>query len=261
MKTVKPETRIVSLTAPTPDLYRQFEEYGAPIAENYRTPPEDLVLFGGKLCYQSFNADTSPNLNLTSVRDDIREYIGNLISVGHNSVLEHINVSVLFKGVSRILTHELVRHRHASVSQESGRYVRKAELEIVDPYLFSAPEDTRMKLLDAMHRVDSAYQSAMESIDWDSLSMYEKKELTSFLRRMLPNGMATDILVTANIHQWRHIFKMRVSVHAEKEINSVMAGLLSDMKSLMPDLFQDMELEYDEDKEKVFIVTGGADEA
>ena len=94
------------------------------------TPAENLIEFAGRICYQSFEPGTV-NPNISKIREDQYNYLENIIKKGDGSIFEHATVSFLFMNVSRIFTHELVRHRvGTAMSQESLRYVRPKELSL-----------------------------------------------------------------------------------------------------------------------------------
>lgn len=177
------------------------------------TDAENLVEAMGRLCYDSFGVGGNPNV--TRVRGDREKYFENILASGHGSILEHAQFTFHFKNVSRIFTHELVRHRvGTAMSQESGRYVRPTELKIVQ-----SPRATEME--DIYTKIEQMYLDEVASYDWDSMKFAEKKELTSDLRRMLPEGAATEIGWSGNIRTLRHVIDLRTSPGAEWEIKRV----------------------------------------
>ena len=235
-----PSAGIVASTVMNSIPLHQAEELGIPNPYDW-TSSEDLVVFAGKLCYLAFDETETPNLNITKVRQDRTQYIANLLNQGHGSVLEHASVSVLFTNVSRVLTHELVRHRAGmAYSQTSGRYVRTGTLDMT--YIPADPE-THHEFVRAATMIDQLYRRLMNKYDWDNMDFTKKKKLTSYLRRLLPNGQTTHILVTGNHRAWRHIFNMRCTEHAEIEINNVLGELFTDFKQRWPAIYQDMEME------------------
>ena len=209
---------------------------------------ESLVMFAGKLCYLAFDAETTVNKNISKVRNDKKEYLANLIRQGHGSVFEHASVSVLFTDVSRIFTHELVRHRPGTAySQTSGRYVRTDYLSMtLIPTGIEGEQDAKLQqaVIGAATQIEHLYQEAMKVVDWDKMSFAEKKAATSYLRRILPNGQTTNILVTANHRMWRHIFANRGTPHAEIEINNMMGELAETFQKKWPSIYQDMRIEW-----------------
>lgn len=241
---VEPEVLLLAETFPnTSNINRAIEKLG--FDPNYFSIPAtgDIVSeFAGRLCYKSFDVGVNPNV--TKIRSDSREYWDNLISSGHGSVFEHVNYTFLFHNVSRVFTHELVRHRvGTAISQESGRYVRvdPDNIKITwlpDWYMPTAEQAEMMDL--GMHHLYRAYH---EYLNWEAMTFKEKKEWTSFIRRFLPNGIATNIVWTANVRTIRHVLTMRSSPEAEEEFVFV-CGKIADLISNMGNpMFQDMRVE------------------
>ena len=201
---------------------------------------EKLTELAGKACYMSFN--TKINKNLTRVRENVnRDYIQNgLVAVGHGSVLEHATMTFAFTNVSRIFTHELVRHRAGcAYSQQSGRYVRVDELECYQPECFE-PEELEM-LTKALESIEIQYQD-IESKVFERVGndFKTKKIVTSALRRMLPNGQNNIIIFSCNHRALRHIIQMRTSLHAEEEIIYVFEKVREIVKKKFPNIYEDI---------------------
>jgi thymidylate synthase (FAD) len=198
---------------------------------------ELLVEFAGRICYRSW--EPGLNANVTRIRTDRREYLGNILRSLHGSVLEHANYSFAFRNVSRVFTHELVRHRAGSAfSQESLRYVRLTDIGFRVP---PALEPIRDKVLNLVEQLEEFQLSAAEElgIDEDGLPFHVKKEITSALRRLAPDGLSTDIVWTANVRTLRHVIEMRTASGAEEELRLVFDRVARTMQEEAPDLFQD----------------------
>lgn len=204
---------------------------------------ERLTMFGGKLCYNSFEAGLNPNVS--KVREDSKEYLDNILKSGHGSVLEHANFSFIFSNVSRVFTHELVRHRAGcAMSQESLRYVRPTELKMWFPSVISKSPVGLAKCIEVIEAIERAYGELEEIYSIDRMKNFEeKKALTSALRRILPQGMATAILFTMNLRAARHIIQLRTSRHAEEEIRIVFDEVGKFIKDSCPLLMADMTRE------------------
>lgn len=203
---------------------------------------EALVALMGRMCYRSFAPGLNPNVSRT--RTGLDKYLNHIFESGHGSVLEHMNVSVIFHNVSRVFTHELVRHRAGcAMSQESLRFVRLDDLGLwlppeieQDPELVSLFERTFEDL--EQLQLELAKKTKIDSIkDFDL-----KKKLTSSFRRIAPDGLATTIGFTANARAWRHILAMRGAAGAEAEMRCVMFDLAKQMYSRYPTMFGDMRL-------------------
>ena len=203
-------------------------------------PPsaETLTELAGRLCYESFEIGLNPNV--TKIRGTNKEYLENILLKGDGSVLEHGQVSFAFLNVSRILTHELVRHRVGiAVSQESLRYVRLKEIKIWLPdELMEATKDAMIK---AARQSEEAYLKLAETIPWDKMNMDAKKRMTSALRRILPDGLATNIIWTANHRTIRWVIEMRTDPSAEVEIRMLFDQVAQICKRDFPNLYQDFE--------------------
>lgn len=209
---------------------RQGEEEGA-------TAGELLLEFGGRACYRSWEPGLNPNVS--RIRTDRREYFANILRSGHGSVLEHANYSFALRDVSRVFTHELVRHRAGSAfSQESLRYVRLTDIGFRVP---DALEPVREQVLQIVEQLEEFQVSAAKElgIDADGVPFHVKKEVTSALRRLAPIGLSTDIVWTANARTLRHVIEMRTAEGAEEELRSVFDVVARIMQVEAPSLFQD----------------------
>jgi len=198
---------------------------------------ELLAEFGGRMCYRSWEPGLNPNV--TRIRTDQTEYFANVLRSAHGSVLEHANYSFAFRNVSRVFTHELIRHRAGSAfSQESLRYVRLTDIGFrVAPAL----EPLRDQVISLVEQLEEFQLSAAEQLGLDDGEMpfAVKKEITSALRRLAPIGLSTDILWTANVRTLRHVIEMRTAPGAEEELRLVFDEVAQAMKAEAPDLFQD----------------------
>ncbi len=213
-------------------LERRLEE-----ADGDPNAGELLVEFGGRACYRSW--EPGLNANVTKVRTDQREYFANILRSAHGSVLEHANYSLMLRNVSRVLSHELVRHRAGSAfSQESLRYVRLTDIGFrVAPAL----EPVREQVLAIVERLEEFQVSAAKElgIDEEGVPFHVKKEVTSALRRLAPIGLSTDILWSANARTLRHVIEMRTATGAEEELRLLFDQIARLMQAQAPGLFQD----------------------
>ena len=210
---------------------RLEETSGAP------NPGQLLVEFGGRACYRSWEPGLNPNV--TRIRTDQREYFLNLLRSAHGSVLEHASYSFALRDVSRVATHEIVRHRAGSAfSQESLRYVRLADIGFRVP---PALEPVRDQVVSIVEQLEEFQVSAAQTlgVDDDGVPFHVKKEVTSALRRLAPIGLSTDIIWTANIRTLRHVIEMRTAEGAEEELRLIFDQVARVMLDEAPDLFQD----------------------
>jgi thymidylate synthase (FAD) len=199
---------------------------------------EHLTEIAGRLCYMSF-AKPRPGGN--------KVYLDHIMEVGHGSVLEHAVWNFVFCGVSRSLTHELIRHRAGfGYSQLSQRYVDESIAEYVEPDVIAENPELHGIWLDAVTHAHQAYIQLVEK-----LAAQFKDEPDRTLRRklarqaarsVLPNATETKIFVSANARALRHFIEMRASRHAEPEIRKLAVAVLRIMYGEAPNLFRDYEL-------------------
>ncbi|HXC45099.1 MAG TPA: FAD-dependent thymidylate synthase [Solirubrobacteraceae bacterium] len=207
------------------------------LAEGEVNSGELLLEFGGRTCYRSWEPGLNPNVS--RIRTDRQEYFANILRSGHGSVLEHASYSFAFRNVSRVFTHELVRHRAGSAfSQESLRYVRLTDIGFRVP---PALEPVREQVLSIVEQLEEFQVSAAAElgIDGEGVPFHVKKEVTSALRRLAPIGLSTDIVWSANARTLRHVIEMRTAEGAEEELRLVFDQVARIMSTEAPNLFQD----------------------
>lgn len=188
---------------------------------------DELAEFAGRACYMS--QDRPSPKTATS-----QAYLRNIIDQQHFSVLEHASASFLLEGVSRSLTHELVRHRHLSFSQQSQRYVDESGAQAVRP---PAVDDNEWAIIQhhmALARV--AYEDVVDSM---TLRGVDRKTARGAARSVLPNATETTIIVSGNLRAWREVIAKRSSPAADAEIRELAGHLLTSLTSLAPGAFQD----------------------
>ena len=210
------------------------------------TDADLLVEFAGKSCYMSF--DTSLNQNLTEVGTrSTHDYIQQgIIANKHGSVLEHASVTFFLVNVSRIVTHEVVRHRAgAAYSQTSGRYVRNDEISYYIPkdiYDYDEGGHVLATFTDAFQQMEDNARKLASASNIASKPFSLKKRLTSAFRRIIGNGQANHIVVTANHRAWRHMIEMRTDPHAEEEIRVVFADISRQLRERFPTIYADAQV-------------------
>ena len=186
--------------------------------------PLEMAELAGRTCYKSEDRITEGSA---------KKFIGMIVKLGHETVIEHVSASVRFV-TNRGVTHELVRHRIASYSQESTRYVRySGELEFIKPVWFDDAdysEDQKKNWQDSMEQAEKFYLKALETGD--------KPEQA---REILPNSLKTEIVWKANIREWRHIFNLRCSKAAHPQMRALMLPLLKELKEKLPIVFDDIK--------------------
>jgi thymidylate synthase (FAD) len=198
-----------------------------------------LAEFAGRACYQSWkkpNPATATNAG----------YLRHILEVGHLSVLEHGTVTMYFTGVSRSLTHELIRHRHFSYSQLSQRYVPERKAAMVEPEVIAEDPELHATFLAATGAALAAYTELLEGLqkkfaDVDNATL-RRKQARQAARAVLPNATETRIVVTGNYRAWRHFVAMRASEHADVEIRDCAIACLRELQRVAPNIFADFEI-------------------
>ena len=209
---------------------------------------QTLAEFAGRLCYLSFGpeAGIEGGHKMIAGRSGNEAYLDNILSVKHGSVIEHAVWTILFEGVSRALTHELVRHRHFSFSQLSQRYVDESEVAFVLPPEIKRDTPAYDVWLRSCERANNDYRELLAEIekqveDEPSKTM-RRKRARQTARSVLPNATETKIVVTGNARQWRHFIELRASTSADTEIRVLAVMVLRALQAEAPNLFGDYEI-------------------
>ena len=246
MKHVTPNAFVISETRLNETNFQAFlDEIGVPDwTTDAASDTECVIETAGKLCYMSFDTSLNQNLTRTGTRNN-HDYIQQgLIATKHGSVLEHTAVTLMLTNVSRVLTHELVRHRAgAAYSQTSGRYVRLDDLPFWIPSCIKENPELEKLFIDEILHQESTIKKMAELTKIDTLDFKAKKTLTSAFRRIIGNGLANNITATYNHRALRHIIEMRTSYHAEEEIRLVFNKVFDAVSTSYPAIYADAKLE------------------
>lgn len=205
---------------------------------------EKIIEIMGRLCYRSFKPGLNPNV--TKIREHNNEYLSNILKVKHGSVIEHPFINFILADVSRVFTHELVRHRVGiAISQESLRFVRLDKLRFWMPLVFRNHPTKSEKLVNFMVEkigLMEGWQLELAKIlelD-DEKNFHIKKKYTSAMRRIAPDGLATTIGWSANPRTIRNaIIEMRTEPGAEEEIRLVSGLIAEKVIQRYPNIFGD----------------------
>jgi len=191
-----------------------------------------LAEFAGRACYASWSR---PNKDTDTPESYVRT---NLLGKGHLSVLEHGSVGFYLSGVSRSLTHELVRHRHFSYSQLSQRYVSMIDAErTTPPSLEGCPEQQR-QLDQVWEHSQAVYISLAEYLHVECGT--SRKEAFEAARAVLPNMTPTSIVVTGNLRSWLEFLLKRGSKYADKEIYALAVEVWQQLHRVCPEVFKNV---------------------
>lgn len=192
-----------------------------------RTEILKAIEIAGRVCYKSEDKITD-----TSASD----FVKMLIKRGHEAMIEHYSLSVKFicdRGVS----HEIVRHRIASFGQESTRYVNYSkgkygnEINVIKPLFYEEGTDNYNLWIKSMEQAEQTY-----------MSLISNGSTPQEARSVLPNSLKTEIVVTMNLRELRHFFKLRTASVAHPQMTEITRPLLLEMKELLPEIFEDIEV-------------------
>jgi thymidylate synthase (FAD) len=192
---------------------------------------EKLIEEAGRTCYLSFNRIS---------KDSEKRFIRMLINSGHHSVLEHAYATFRIRGGSRSFTHQIVRHRLCAFSQQSQRYVDENNFRFIEP--------------DSVKNNREAHKLFIKFIETSKETYKRLKELgirKEDARFVLPNAIESEIVISANFRELRHIFQVRCSKDAQWEIREITLEMLKIMKREAPAVFEDFEI--DEDRKIAYI--------
>lgn len=183
----------------------------------------------GRTCYKSEH----------NISDGSAEkFISNILKLGHESVIEHEKITVRFI-CDRGVTHELVRHRIASYSQESTRYCNYCNDKFGNELTFIKPCFWDETTEDGKSKMD-AWKETMSEIEYQYNRLIQLGAKPEEARSILPNSLKTEIVVTMNMRSWRNFFRLRTSERAHPQIRQISNMLLAELKKKLPALFGDL---------------------
>jgi thymidylate synthase (FAD) len=183
--------------------------------------PEKLIEAAGRTSYLSFSKQG---------KDTEKAFIRALIKRGHLSVLEHAYATFRISGISRAFTHQLVRHRLCSFTQQSQRYVDESNFNYIEPLSIKNHPEAHSAFIDFMKKARKTYR------DLQKLGI--KKQDARFV---LPNAAESQIVVTANLREWRYIIELRSEPGAQWEIREAAIEIRKILKKHAPTIFEDFE--------------------
>lgn len=215
---------------------------------SYTQEPEKLVAASAKLCYSQLGAD--------EIMDDLSEeniekFLNMLMDLGHQSPIEHCSFSFAVEGVSRTLTHQLVRHRIASYSQRSQRYVTEGQFQYIVPPAINNNDKAKKLYIEAMENDQRVYDEIANTLKSQYVEEYikegmpEKKAHSTAEKRaiedaryVLPNACETKIMITMNARTLINFFNVRCCTRAQWEIREMAELMLKEVKGVAPNIFK-----------------------
>lgn len=196
----------------------------------------------GRVCYKSED-------KITEDGSSAKKFISNIVKSGHEAIIEHGSVSVLFT-VDRGITHEIVRHRVASYAQESTRYVNYSQdrfgngINVIDVTSCVDYDSSLSKLsADELQQVYYEWYDAMADAERHYMKMLELGVSPQIARGVLPNSTKAELTMTANYREWRHFFQLRCAKGAHPQIREVAIPLCKEFQKRLPILFDDIQVE------------------
>lgn len=210
--------------------------------------PEKIIAAAAKLCYSK----TGTQDILEGLTDEkVEKFLEKLTSIGHESPIEHVSFTFAVEGVSRVLTHQLVRHRIASYSQQSQRYVKLDQFEYITPPNIASNEKAKAVFQKAMeedqkhydHLTDILFEGYFKSFIEEGKSEKQAKQAAEKkaiedARFVFPNACETKIIFTMNARTLMHFFKHRCCERAQWEIRAMADEMLKQVKVVSPTLFR-----------------------
>lgn len=214
---------------------------------NYTPNGEETIAQAGKLCYSRVGVD---EIGVKQDEESIARYVKMLSDMGHLSPIEHVSFTFAVEGVSRVLTHQLVRHRLASYSQQSQRYVKLDQFDYIIPPEIEKDKEAKEIYVNHMIACQKAYDDLVEILekkhyeDFIKEGMDEKKAKRSASKKAIedarytfPNACETKIVFTMNARTLLHFFNVRSCLRAQWEIREMSDQMLKLVKDIYPNLF------------------------
>lgn len=206
----------------------------------YTPNPELLIAKAAKLCYSAVGVE---EMNEKMDKEKTDKFVGMLMSYGHESPVEHASFTFAIEGVSRSLTHQLVRHRIASYSQQSQRYVKMEQFEYIVPPEIEKDKEAREVFINSMEQSQKAYNELSEILKKKYVksgmqnNAAEKKAIED-ARYVFPNACETKIIVTMNVRSLLNFFRHRCCNRAQWEIRELAYQMLKQVKDVCPSIFK-----------------------
>ena len=206
----------------------------------YTPNPEKVIASAAKLCYSAVGVDEILN-NLED--GGTEKFLNMLMSYGHESPIEHVSFTFAVEGVSRSLTHQLVRHRIASYSQQSQRYVKLEQFEYIMPPEIEKDEKAKHIFQEAMEQSQKSYNELVDILKDKYISeglnaLNAEKKAIEDARYVFPNACETKIILTMNARSLINFFKHRCCSRAQWEIRQLAEEMLKQVKGVAPVLFK-----------------------
>lgn len=210
--------------------------------------PDKVVSMAAKLCYSKIGVEDIEE-DLTD--EKVEKFLNHLVSIGHESPVEHVTFTFAIEGISRACSHQIVRHRLASYSQQSQRYVKLDQFEYIIPPEIEKNEEAKKIFIESMNKCQEDYDKLVEILfkkhyqdlldkgvsEKKAKSQAEKKSIED-ARYVFPNACETKIVITMNARSLLHFFNVRCCNRAQWEIREMADEMLRQCKEVAPILFK-----------------------
>jgi thymidylate synthase (FAD) len=210
--------------------------------------PQKVISMAAKLCYSQVGVEEIEQ-NLTD--EAIEKFLNMLVNIGHESPLEHVSFTFAIEGISRSCSHQIVRHRIASFSQQSQRYVKLEQFEYIIPPHIQEIEEARKIFIEAMEQDQKSYDKLVDILfdkhynnliangktEKEATKQAEKKAIED-ARYVFPNACETKMVLTMNTRSLYNFFNHRCCERAQWEIRELATKMLEEVKKVAPTLFK-----------------------
>ncbi|TNF55422.1 FAD-dependent thymidylate synthase [bacterium] len=198
----------------------------------YTPNPEETVSMAAKLCYSPSDIES---LKGKIEKKDQKSFVERLVKMGHMSPIEHSSFTFAIEGISRACSHQLVRHRLASYSQQSQRYVsEETGFDYIIPPAVKEDEEMRKFFISFMEEAQSTYNEMVKKLNKKGVQGESANQDARFI---LPNAAETKIMVTMNARELLHFFRQRCCNRAQWEIRGLAEEMLKEVKGIAPTIF------------------------
>jgi len=202
---------------------------------SYTRNPQRTIYASARQCYSQESAAYIYRRNKKISSEKLKKFIAHLVERGHLSPLEHVTFTFAIEGISRVCTHQLVRHRLASYSQQSQRYVSMENCHFIVPPLIKKNPDAYREFKKAIVSAKEAYKRLQALLAEDK--HIKREEINQDLRFILPQATETKIVMTMNVRELLHFLGERMCMRAQWEIRTLASKVYTICKKILPEVF------------------------
>jgi thymidylate synthase (FAD) len=203
---------------------------------SYTKNPQLVIYASARQCYSKSSAHSIFTKSDEVDSDKVKSFVNKLMKRGHLSPLEHVSFTFAIEGISRVCTHQLVRHRIASFSQQSQRYVDMKDFKVIVPPLIEQDEEVEAIFHESIDKMRDYYFKMRQKLEEKGLG---REEVNQDLRFILPQATEAKIVVTMNARELLHFFGERLCLRAQWEIRALAAKMLALARGAVPEVFAD----------------------